>query len=251
MTDDRDDDAAPGSRVVVVDDDASVQALARQILDPGRSVPIVALTSRQGEREPALDPDEVIALLADAGDLRVIATGPLTRSLEAALPDKLGVFGGAARIWWPGVTEHSDPYDHPLLQDRYGVYGSKVLHELRAAWDKGPPSRQAVVDNPALVLAHRERDAERRRAERLADELRERTLERDRWREHARALQRERAPDPARRPAGPSGVTVPRLPTMPHPPMSTRNCACSSLTRSRGRSGLPRTATSDRWLGTR
>ena len=31
------------------------------------------------------------------------------------MPDKLECYGGAVRIWWPGLTPESDPYDHPLF----------------------------------------------------------------------------------------------------------------------------------------
>lgn len=47
--------------------------------------------------------------------VRLVATGPLTWELTGLLPDGLGVFGGAARIWWPGLDRADRPHRHPLI----------------------------------------------------------------------------------------------------------------------------------------
>lgn len=53
--------------------------------------------------------------IGDAADVYSIPTGDVTWRLTALLPEKLDVYGGAVRVWWPGVSGDSNPYDHPLL----------------------------------------------------------------------------------------------------------------------------------------
>lgn len=159
-------------RLVEVADPAAVEALARLILDPAREVPVVALTSRRREREPAIDPDEVLAIVGPGMVVHYVPDGPFTRRLEELLPRRMHVFGGAARIWWPGVGADADPRAHPLVQDRYGVYGSQAVRELREHWAQGPPAAERTVDDAELVLVREERDHLRERSERLAAEVR-------------------------------------------------------------------------------
>lgn len=139
-----------------------VATLAEDVLDSSRSSPIVCLTSRQGETRPALDLGEVRDIVAEPVPVYVITTGPLTRALAEALPPGLGVYGGAARIWWPNVTANSDPTDHPLVFDRYGVYGSLALERLRIAYERGAPStRQPSTEGSRERLLQGERDSAR------------------------------------------------------------------------------------------
>jgi len=151
------------------------ELLAAEVLDPERTQAIVLLTSREGEREPAIDPEEVAKLIDGDARLCFMESGPMTRQLEELLPRKLAVFGGAARIWWPGTSESSDPYDHPLVHDRYDVYGTRTEKFLGRRWQEGPPGDVAPVE-PELVVAKRDRDRAQERQERAeaeASELRE------------------------------------------------------------------------------
>lgn len=97
-----------------------VEELVSDLFDPGRRVPVLVVTTRHGERAPLVDVDQLAADLAAAPELGVAAvhvleTGPLTWELAGRLPDGLGVFGGASRIWWPGLESTSPPYRHPLV----------------------------------------------------------------------------------------------------------------------------------------
>ena len=202
---------------------AAVEALASLILDPAREVPVVAITSRRREREPAIDPDEVLAIVGPDVVVHYVPDGPLTRRLEELLPRRMHVFGGAARIWWPGVGADADPRAHPLVQDRYGVYGSQAVRELREHWAKGPPAAERTVDDAELVLVREERDHLRERSERLAAEVR--TLN---WSSSPRRGAAPRTPSAARAsPCAPSarspGATS-RRPTRT-PTSASRSCA--------------------------
>lgn len=114
--------------------------LAAEILDPGRTEPIVCLSTRAGEDRPAFDHHRVRKQVGRDAIVRAVRTGPASRHLSALLPPQLGVFGGAARIWWPGVDDDADPRDHPLILDRMGRYGPRALEVLGERFNEGPPT---------------------------------------------------------------------------------------------------------------
>jgi hypothetical protein len=116
------------------------EALAAEVLDPARTEPIVCLSTRAGEDRPAFDHHQVRKAVGRDALLRAVRTGPASRYLSALLPPQLGVFGGGARIWWPGVDAESDPSDHPLVLDRMGRYGPKALEALAERFAEGPPA---------------------------------------------------------------------------------------------------------------
>lgn len=97
----------------------SVPAFVQLLLDPRRSQPVVAVTTRHGAA--LLDADLLARAIGDAATVVTIPTGDATRALAARLPEKLCVYGGAGRIWWPGLTPESDPYEHPLIWVRPGA----------------------------------------------------------------------------------------------------------------------------------
>lgn len=111
---------------------AEVPGLVSELFDPARAVPIVAVTTRG--RYPLVDPDRVAAELGDLARVVLMQTGEAIDALVDALPDKLGVFGGAARIWWGGLTSEDDPYDHPLVWVRPaepGLAETRILRTVR------------------------------------------------------------------------------------------------------------------------
>ena len=89
--------------------------LAGRILDPERRLPVVAVTLPPRRDESWMDVPRLARGLVDKAELFVVETGAATWELAAALPSRLDVYGGAARIWWPGVSSDSDPYGHPLV----------------------------------------------------------------------------------------------------------------------------------------
>lgn len=91
-----------------------VAALVTLIREPGRTHPVVVVTTRNRETVPLID----AAALAEAVrplPVHVLRTGELTWELTALLPDEMGVFGGAARVWWPGYADSDPPRRHPLF----------------------------------------------------------------------------------------------------------------------------------------
>lgn len=92
---------------------AEVAAFAADLLSPTRTRPVVAITTKSGR--PTLDPGALGERIRTLADVALLETGDATWALSEALPSRLDVYGGAVRIWWPGLGETSDPYDHPLL----------------------------------------------------------------------------------------------------------------------------------------
>jgi hypothetical protein len=175
---------------IEVADTNGVNDLVAAVRDSDRRTPIVCVTSRRGEAESALDPVDVRRIVGDAVPIYFVRDGPLTRRLMQRLPPKLQAFGGAARIWWRGVNDSCDPHDHPLIQDRYGVYGSKSPEDLRRAWARGAKDRPTTVTSPELLIALRCRDQMPERLAQTSDELRAAGEEIHRARERASVAER-------------------------------------------------------------
>jgi len=186
---------------ITVDTDAEVDTLAGLILDPARTEAVVCLTSRQRQGHPALDPADVRDVVGDGVPVYFLLTGPLTRELSAQLPPTLDVYGGAGRLWWPGVTGSSDPHDHPLIHDRYDVYGTQALSRLRTAWARGQQQVDAgsVEQDSRVTLLIRERDEARSATSGLRAKLAAVEAERDEA--QTRAAKAERAVREQRRAA--------------------------------------------------
>lgn len=161
---------------MTITDEGALRVLVERLLDPGRTIPVIAVTSRPSEREPALTPAEVRSAVGEEPEIVCIPTGSLTFLLAELLSKELGVFGGAARIWWPGLARDSHPLDHPLIYERHGVYGSLALDRLRDAYrargtDESRSGGAADVRGDLL-------EEQLARSERAVAELREALAER-------------------------------------------------------------------------
>lgn len=141
--------------------EGEIDALVDEIVSPNRREPIVALTSRKRSTTPALDPSEVRQELGEQPPIVLISDGRLTHRLAERLTPELAVYGGAARIWWPGATRDSDPQAHPLILERHAVYGSLALQRLAEAYHRGPSADSSqgsdAVSRAALELEERAR----------------------------------------------------------------------------------------------
>jgi hypothetical protein len=85
------------------------------LLASSRTRPIVAITSLHLRTTGWLDPEAMQRTLGELADVVFLATGEPTWALTETLPERLDVYGGAARIWWPGLDRNPDPLQHPLL----------------------------------------------------------------------------------------------------------------------------------------
>lgn len=85
------------------------------LLNVGRLKPVVAVTTQPGGGPPWIDPRKLDEAIGAQADVVLLETGDATWELADALPPRLDAYGGAVRVWWPGLTPDAHPYDHPLL----------------------------------------------------------------------------------------------------------------------------------------
>lgn len=104
-----------------------VEQLAKSILHRKRDFWIVVLTARRLETMPALAP-MVVREIAGPSVPVIFLKSLLATHLATLLPPKTHVYGGAARVYRPGVGE--DPWGHPLLYDPTDEYGEEILDWL-------------------------------------------------------------------------------------------------------------------------
>lgn len=129
---------------------ADVAELVERLFSAERDVPIVAVTTSAATGLPHLDENDLATRLGDRAHVVLIETGDVTWSLSEAMPDMLDVYGGAARIWWPGLTREDSPYDHPLLFARSSDDGVRVLRRIL---DAIRPARESLPDPWERVAA--------------------------------------------------------------------------------------------------
>jgi predicted RNA-binding protein with RPS1 domain len=111
-----------------LDADGARSFAADTLLSGSRTLPVVALTTPAGSAHPLIDPERLARELAGKAMVVVLETGDATWALSDALPKRLDVYGGAARIWWPGLTRESDPFDHVLILIR-DERSATIAHE--------------------------------------------------------------------------------------------------------------------------
>lgn len=136
-----------GLAVVRIDSLEAARHLAVSVLDEERANPVICVTTRHRESEPLVDA-AALATAVDPLTVYVLPTGELTWELTAVLPDHFEVFGGAARIWWPGLRDTDDPHGHPLIfcwsADEAGAALQRMIRELR----RGVTARSGSVSDP-------------------------------------------------------------------------------------------------------
>jgi hypothetical protein len=126
----------------------------QHLLFPTRALPIVAITSHPRTNGAWVDVEALQRTLGDLAEVVFLETGEPTWALSEALPPRLDVYGGAMRIWWPGLTRESDPHDHRL----YFAYSAgeaeravrRLVADVRERAGLGQP---AQVPAPATVSA--------------------------------------------------------------------------------------------------
>lgn len=110
-----------------------VAELAAAVVDPQREELVVVLTSRAGEREPALDVEDVRAIVGPPASIYFLLTGRLSLDLSERAPDRRGPYNGSLRVWLPGVGTGGHPREHPQVFDPTGEYGPRSLRQLAYA----------------------------------------------------------------------------------------------------------------------
>jgi hypothetical protein len=174
---------ASGEDLIVVDSDIELQRLSTHLLSAERTRAVVALTRYEDSDEPLLSHDQVRSVVGERIAVYFIRDEQLLPGLQAALTRKLALMPGAARIWWPELSQRSDPYDHPLVLSLEGEPRGELLAELARQFDLSRPHvrRELKLSEDARALAEHQLaqalERDRRNAERLRDAHRERHRE--------------------------------------------------------------------------
>jgi len=176
--------ARPRASAYWITEETAADFVSKVLYNPRRGVPVVALTTKLRSRQVMLDADELVARLGARARVVVIPSGLATKLLEKNLPKALGAYGGAARIWWPGLAPDSNPYKHPLFllrnPEEVTAARARILAAVLGEW----PAASAPAANGA---GHPGGESERRVAE-LARELQEMAKEVDRLAQENRDL---------------------------------------------------------------
>lgn len=107
-------DGLPLSAVPARASSGGIQNLLQLLLDPGRRLPVVVLTPTGATGRGLVDPRDVAFRLIGLAHVVEIVEREATFGLTDRLGQQLSVFGGAIRIYWPGLTPDSNPLGHPL-----------------------------------------------------------------------------------------------------------------------------------------
>jgi hypothetical protein len=167
-------DADPGSAIRRSSTDQSwvritsardLRAIWAEIRLSARDYPVVGLSCRPGEIDPALPAARVREIVGLQVPVYVLEPH-VARTTRTLTPKEHGVFGGAARVWWPGVHADSDPKSHPLFYDSTDAYGESTLEALAAEFRVRSLQPVHLPPEMRLVLQERLRfRAEKRNAE--------------------------------------------------------------------------------------
>jgi len=150
-----------------------LREIVKEIRRADRVAPVVAITSRSGQREPVLPAQRVREIVGPSARLCFIPTGHLTRALAVQLGERLAVADGAARIWWARPSgRHADR--HPLIQAPADGDGEAALAELARALNATRP-----LTTEYLQAVEYDREVALRRGTELATALAERQAELD------------------------------------------------------------------------
>ena len=97
----------------------SAEQLSELVLAPERTLPIFAFTGRDDD---IIDGGELLRRAPGLAHVAFIKPEASWR-LNSLLPEGLNVYGGAGRIWWPGITSSSSRWDHDLWTGDESAFG--------------------------------------------------------------------------------------------------------------------------------
>ncbi|MGH2696311.1 MAG: hypothetical protein ACRDIW_04895 [Actinomycetota bacterium] len=152
------------ARVWVVDRE-DARSLASLVLAADRGLPVFALTPRDDD---AIDGGWLLEQVPGLAHVLLIKPGA-SWELNGVLPDGLNVYGGAARLWWPGVTMDSNKLDHQLWTA--SVEARRVTGAARGAILEAGRTA-SLVDHRVVEFERRRQDERSARLQRELEEAR-------------------------------------------------------------------------------
>ena len=157
---------SPGiSGVFRVESVAEAEDLARHLVDPRRTQPVVLVTAAAGQPAPYLDMAGLSENLQGLAQLGEMPTGPISWAFSKQLPELCDVYGGAARVYPPGAEWTQNPYSSPLRflygpSDGQAAIEQLTIDVMRTVPVGGsfgtPVQRSVAVQGTVLgMMAHR------------------------------------------------------------------------------------------------
>lgn len=128
-----------------------------------RHIPIVVLTEQSAEK-PILPVREVRLIVGGEAEIFLLADH-LTAQLRTRLGRNFGVSRGMARIFWPGLSLASDPFDHPLVAVLDVETPEAALAEFAHQFDLSRPHIRKEIKLIEALCSNAERQATRLQAD--------------------------------------------------------------------------------------
>jgi transcriptional regulator with XRE-family HTH domain len=176
-------------------DEAGLGDFVTDLRSPDRVYAVVAVAWSLDGDGPVIPTSRIRTIVESSARVYVVPTDALLRALRREIGSKLALAPGAARIWWPGVTRRSDPWDHPLVLPREGESAEDVLAEFALQFHMSRPDvrREIKLIEDARALAeHRLEEAEKKE-QMTAQRLRDAHVERNREATRAEAADTAKA----------------------------------------------------------
>lgn len=148
---------APRAGVNQVETAVDAVALADSLLDPGRPFPLVVVTNATGQ-VPYLDASRIAQDLEELAEVHLLVQGEASWAFTGALPARLGVFGGAARVYPVQPDWLEDETRAPLYFCWNGVGAERITSKvieagLSAAHAAGLLTRTAAPAKAKEIVA--------------------------------------------------------------------------------------------------
>jgi hypothetical protein len=160
-----------GSDVWVPDDREANEVMAL-VTSADRRLPVFAYTLRD---EDVIDGSVFLRALTGLAHV-VLIRSSLSWLLDDLLPNRMNVYGGAARLYWPGVVETSKRWDHPLWAADVPAQqiAKQVVESVvdAAVTHAGGDARIFQLERRKRDLEHQNREIELRRLQAEFDQAR-------------------------------------------------------------------------------
>lgn len=129
------------------------ERLAGRLLDPARSTPVVVVTIPSGNEEPWIDVAELADAVLGLAEVAVMPTDASSWRLSELMPPGTQVFGGAGRVYPPGLEWTTDLSRSPLrfaysAADRERATNALISDALSMA-----PRAQPRAEDPPLPVS--------------------------------------------------------------------------------------------------
>jgi hypothetical protein len=174
----------------LVSGEKGVGGLLAAIFEAERTEPVIGLTCPPGDLEPGLKVLDVRELVGPDMLVYVIKGRRAERLLADGLPNGLEVYGGAVRVWWPGINkEDGDPHDHPLILLKHSSVRALERLQRELSPDEQDPTSTGLSIRERLRLVERDLHVERRQRSKAQARARELEVEVGRLRRRLHAYE--------------------------------------------------------------